>query len=105
MTKQGGWPPSGFSARLKAEREKAGLTQKQLAEKAGCNVFTVAKLERGSQEPAWPLVLALAKALGVDCTAFGDGPAVQLPPTPAKGPPPAPEPSGVKPRGRAGKKK
>jgi hypothetical protein len=32
----------------------------------------VAKLERGVQEPAWPLVLALAKALGVNCLAFTD---------------------------------
>jgi transcriptional regulator with XRE-family HTH domain len=70
MTKRGGWPPTGFGERLRQEREKAGLTQAQLAERAGCNVFTVAKTERGEQEPAWPLVLALARALGVDVTAF-----------------------------------
>jgi hypothetical protein len=35
-------------------------------------MFTVAKLERGVQEPAWPLVLALAKALDVNCLAFTD---------------------------------
>jgi hypothetical protein len=38
--------------------------------RAGCNQFTAAKLEGGFQEPAWPLVLALAKALGVTCEAF-----------------------------------
>ena len=70
MSKQGGWPPTGFGGRLRALREQAGLSQLPLAEKAGCNQFTVAKLERGLQEPAWPLVLALAKALGVDCEAF-----------------------------------
>lgn len=70
MSKQGGWPSTGFGSRLRALRERAGLTQPGLAEKAGCNKFTVAKLERGTQEPAWPLVLALAKALGVECTAF-----------------------------------
>jgi hypothetical protein len=32
--------------------------------------MTVNKLEREIQEPAWPLVLALGKALGVDCMAF-----------------------------------
>ena len=32
--------------------------------------MTVSKLERGAQEPAWPLVLALARALGVEVTAF-----------------------------------
>jgi len=32
--------------------------------------MTISKLERGAQEPAWPLVLALTKALGVEVTAF-----------------------------------
>jgi DNA-binding XRE family transcriptional regulator len=44
-------------------RTEAGLSQRELAERAGCNVFTVNKLERGVQEPAWPLVLALANPL------------------------------------------
>lgn len=70
MTKQGGWPPSGFGQRLRTLREQAGLSQAQLADAAGCNRFTIAKMERGLQEPAWPLVLALCKALGVECTAF-----------------------------------
>jgi transcriptional regulator with XRE-family HTH domain len=70
MTRQGGWPATGFAGRLRAVREQAGLSQRQLADRAGCNVFTLSKLERGTQEPAWPLVLALARALGVDCTAF-----------------------------------
>src|SRR5262245_5325631 len=70
MSKWGGWPPSGFGGRLKGLRETAGLTQQQLGERAGCNPFTVAKLEAGKQEPAWPLVRALARALGVTCAAF-----------------------------------
>jgi transcriptional regulator with XRE-family HTH domain len=70
MSKQGGWPPSGFGGRLRSLREKAALSQRELADRAGCNQFTVAKLERGLQEPAWPLVLALAKALDVTCEAF-----------------------------------
>jgi transcriptional regulator with XRE-family HTH domain len=77
MTKQGGWPPSGFGGRLKRLREAAGLTQEQVAERAGCNQFTVAKLEGGRQEPAWPLVLQLADALGVSTEEFrarGDEP-------------------------------
>jgi len=44
MTKQGGWPATGFAARLRAVREQAGLSQRQLAERAGCNVFTLSKL-------------------------------------------------------------
>lgn len=73
MTKQGGWPPTGFGARLRELREAKGLSQQKLADEAGCHRFTVAKLERGEQEPAWPLVLALSKALGVDCLAFTGG--------------------------------
>jgi transcriptional regulator with XRE-family HTH domain len=70
MTKQGGWPPSGFGERLRQLRTDAGLTQQQLAERSGCHPMTIAKLERGVQEPAWPLVQVLAKALGVNCLAF-----------------------------------
>lgn len=70
MTKRGGWAPSGFGERLQALRERAGLTQGELGAKAGCHSFTVSKLERGEQEPAWPLVLALAKALGVGVNEF-----------------------------------
>ena len=72
MTKQGGWPSTGFGARLRVLRKGAGLSQSELAERAGCNKFTIAKMERGLQEPAWPLVLALCKALGVACTAFAE---------------------------------
>jgi len=70
MTKQGGWPESGFGQRLKELREERGLTAQQLADQARCHPMTISKLERGVQEPAWPLVLALAKALGVEVTAF-----------------------------------
>ncbi|MCI0462267.1 MAG: helix-turn-helix transcriptional regulator [Gemmataceae bacterium] len=70
MTKRGGWPTTGFGVRLRVLRAQAELTQAQLAEKAGCNQFTIAKLERGVQEPAWPLVLALAQALDVTCLEF-----------------------------------
>ncbi len=68
--KRGGWPPTGYGNQLRQLREQAGIPQADLAERAGCHPMTVAKLERGVQEPAWPLVLALAKALGVDVTAF-----------------------------------
>ena len=41
------------------------------------NQFGVAKLEQGVREPTWATVQALARALGVDCTAFQEnaGPA------------------------------
>lgn len=67
---QGGWPASGFGGRLKALRETALLTQQELADRAGCHKITISNLERGTQEPAWPLALALAQALGVSVEAF-----------------------------------
>ena len=70
MSESKRWQPSGFADRLRVLRESAGLTQAELAERAGCFPLTVSKLERGVQEPAWPLVLALANALNVPCDAF-----------------------------------
>jgi transcriptional regulator with XRE-family HTH domain len=55
---------------LKRERERVGISQQELAERAGCALQTVSKLERGVQEPAWPLVLALANALDVGVEVF-----------------------------------
>src|SRR5262245_12365043 len=59
-----------FASRLKRLREAAGLTQGELAERAGMNQFGIAKLEQGVREPTWATVQALAEALGVECTAF-----------------------------------
>jgi transcriptional regulator with XRE-family HTH domain len=67
--------PTGFAGRLKTLRETAGWTQARLAGRAGLYPFSVAKLEQGVQEPTWPTVLALAKALDVTPNDFdpGDG--------------------------------
>jgi transcriptional regulator with XRE-family HTH domain len=70
MTKNGGWPASGFGQRLRQKREAAGLSQLGLANKAACRSETISRLERGEQEPAWPLVIALARALGIEVGAF-----------------------------------
>jgi putative transcriptional regulator len=101
VSKIGGWPPTGFGGRLRALREQAGLTQRELADRAGCNQFTVAKLEGGFQEPAWPLVLALARALGVTCEAFnGKAAPVQAEARPRGRPRKAEPPPGPKRRPR-----
>jgi DNA-binding XRE family transcriptional regulator len=50
---------------LRRLREAAGLTQRDLADRAGCHWITIAKLEGLRQEPAWPLVIKLADVLGV----------------------------------------
>jgi transcriptional regulator with XRE-family HTH domain len=96
--KIGGWEPTGFGANLRKVREEKGLSQRELAVTAECNANTIAKLERGEQEPAWPLVLALAKALGVDCTAFNVTPATSSPErSEVERPAPAPPgPGGIK---------
>lgn len=64
---------TGFAAALKRLREEAGLSQAALAEKAGLNVFGIAKIEQGLREPNWTTVLKLAEALEVECTAFCAG--------------------------------
>lgn len=91
---------TGFGGRLKGLREAAGLSQQALADRAGLNVFGVAKLEQGQREPAWSTVLALAAALGVTCEAFGpppgDKPGPRAPAGPAR---PAAKPR--KPKGKA----
>jgi transcriptional regulator with XRE-family HTH domain len=63
---------SAFAEKLKQMREASGLSQEGLAAKAGMNRFGIAKLEQGVREPSWATVQALAKALGVDCTAFAN---------------------------------
>jgi transcriptional regulator with XRE-family HTH domain len=65
--------PTTFGSRLRALREKAGLSLEQLAQRAGMHKFGVAKLERGDREPSWASVQALARALGVKCDEFMDG--------------------------------
>jgi hypothetical protein len=37
---------------------------------AGLSRISVARFEAGTREPVWSSLLALAEALGVDCTAF-----------------------------------
>src|SRR5262245_43115814 len=59
-----------FGERLRELRESEGWTQAALAERAGLNRFAVAKLEQGLREPTWGTVQKLARAFGVDCTAF-----------------------------------
>jgi transcriptional regulator with XRE-family HTH domain len=71
-----------FGARLKELRDKADLTQTELATKAGLARSAIAKLEGGLHVPSWDTVQALARALGVDCRAFEASPAAE--PAPKK---------------------
>lgn len=46
------------------------MTQHELAERAGLHRQAIAKLETGVTKPTWESVQALARALGVNCSAF-----------------------------------
>jgi transcriptional regulator with XRE-family HTH domain len=63
---------TGFAARLREQRTAAGLTQAELAERAGMHLHGVTKLEQGDREPSWVTVQALARALGVPYAVFAD---------------------------------
>jgi transcriptional regulator with XRE-family HTH domain len=61
-----------FGVKLKTLRESAGLSQTELAEKAGLGQRALSFWERGAREPAWSAVVKLANALGVDLHVFLD---------------------------------
>lgn len=86
-------------SRLKTVRERRALTQHELAERAGVNRVTIARLEGGVDQPLPGTVRKLAGALGVEpeelmdesnwansavsdaaATAYGTRPSLQLPP-------------------------
>jgi|GEM_PF-1261035 len=56
----------GFGMQLRAIREKKGLTQVEIAEKAGISQEYVTRLETGGKKnPSLAVAVRLAKALGV----------------------------------------
>jgi transcriptional regulator with XRE-family HTH domain len=90
-----------FPARLRELRTEAGLTQDQLAEKAGVKRGAIARWESGTREPSWSNVIALADALEVSTEAFRQEPAPA--PTRQRGRPrtaPPEEQTPRRPRGR-----
>jgi transcriptional regulator with XRE-family HTH domain len=72
-----------FAERLKQVRQAAGLSQSELATKASVPLGTLREYEQGRRaDPGFHAMMRLAKALGVDCTAFAD--CVQEETTPAE---------------------
>ncbi len=61
-----------FKGVLKELRTKAGLTQEQLAQKAGIPLSSLRGHEQGQRVPSWASVVKLARALGVSTDAFAD---------------------------------
>jgi transcriptional regulator with XRE-family HTH domain len=76
MAIESGW----IAGRIREIREGKGWTREQLAKAAGVSVRAIVQWERSEREPSWSNVLALASALGVDCTAFTTRPAEREPP-------------------------
>jgi transcriptional regulator with XRE-family HTH domain len=54
-----------FTIRLKELRENAGITQVELARKAGLSMQAIAALEQGTRGPSWDTLLRLADALKI----------------------------------------
>jgi transcriptional regulator with XRE-family HTH domain len=82
-----------FAKRLEELRTSAGLSQYEVAKRAGLTRQTLSRLEMGDREPSFTTVRLLAYALGVAVSAFEVG---ELP---------LPTPKPPKPRGRPAKTK
>jgi transcriptional regulator with XRE-family HTH domain len=57
--------PQSFAQRLKAHRLAAGLTQIELAEKAGVGHAAVVQYELGKELPGWDNLVKLIRVFGV----------------------------------------
>ena len=71
-----------FGEVLKQLREKAGLSQRELAERAGTSQKAISFWEKGEREPTLSNLQKLCTALGVGCEVFFEGDA---PPASKKG--------------------
>jgi transcriptional regulator with XRE-family HTH domain len=59
--------PASVGERVKRLRKRAGMTQQELAGKAGISLSNLAQIEQGQKtDPRISTVTALAEALGVD---------------------------------------
>lgn len=59
---------------LKKRRNLQGLTQKQLAEKAGVGLSTLRDFERGARSPSFDTVEKLSGALGAEVVVVDKSP-------------------------------
>lgn len=57
--------PGSFGEWLKQRRKTLDLTQEELAERAGCSVFALRKIETGERRPSKQLAGLLASALEI----------------------------------------
>lgn len=59
-----------FGEKLKHIRTAAGMSQQELADKAGVSQDAISKWELGTREPLISAVEKLCEALGVTCDVF-----------------------------------
>jgi transcriptional regulator with XRE-family HTH domain len=57
---------------LRALRERAGLTQKQLAKRAASDDTYVSRIEHGALDPGWSTLRRLLRALGASPRQLAD---------------------------------
>ena len=67
-----------ISKKIKLERVKAGLTQEQLAEKAGLSRNSIQKIEQGKVSPTVDTLEKLANAFEMDFQIFIDVSKVEI---------------------------
>lgn len=67
--------------KIRSLREKAGLTQAQMARRLQCSVSTVEKLERGVRRPTLQMVSALCNLFEVSSAALMPGSGHVSPPS------------------------
>lgn len=58
-----------FGQNIRKARTKAGLTQEQLAERAGLHKNYYARVERGEENPSYETIEKIVKALKVKSSA------------------------------------
>lgn len=66
-----------FGPRLRELRIARGLTLADLADRAGVDLDSVHRWEKGTRQPSWASVLAVCKALDVPPQAFMQPPRQQ----------------------------
>lgn len=58
-------PDPALGLAIKEMREARGLTQEELASRAGTTVGTVSRMEAAKSAPAWATVMQIIDAMGV----------------------------------------
>jgi transcriptional regulator with XRE-family HTH domain len=61
-----------FAEKLRELKDAAGLSEAKLAEASGLAPGSVHSYALGRRKPSFDAVVKLARALGVDCTAFAE---------------------------------